>query len=326
LLVEYEVRHPRYLLRWIPHAAWSGLVLLRVLAARLRGRTVIVHSHSAAFCLLAGYAGRFFGGKAVHTFHSPIGYRSLVLAGQAPGLDALVYVSAATRENYVDVCGSWNDRELVLPGATEIPPPVEAAERAALRTTLERDLGIPASHSLVLSVGRVVQDKGVHVLARAASLLAAEPVSVAVAGPPGRSAEDRRYYEGLPGLAGASARFHLLGEVSPERLRSLYRAADVVAVPSVWAEPAPMTAIEAMAHGLPVVASRIGGLPTLVPEGKAGILVPPDDVEALAEALRRLAHDPALRGELARGARARAEERHSIARFGREHARLYGSL
>jgi glycosyltransferase involved in cell wall biosynthesis len=326
VLVRFEAAHPRHVLRWFVHVAFGGYAFLRVLADRLRGRDVIVHSHSAAFCLVAGYLGRLAGARAVHTFHSPLGYHSRTLEFASHRLDALVYVSPATRTNYVDASETWNDRERILPGAVDLPPEVTEDERQALRKRFERSLGIPSDHALVLSAGRVVEDKGIHVLARAAGMLAGERISVVVAGPPGRTSADRRYVEGLRALADLGGRFQLLGEVPRDMLHDLFRAADVVAIPSVWAEPAPMSAVEAMAHGRPVVASRIGGLPFLVPDGVGGILVPPGDASALADALRTIARDAELRSRLSRGARARAEAHHALRTFGIEHARLYGSL
>jgi glycosyltransferase involved in cell wall biosynthesis len=76
-------------------------------------------------------------------------------------------------------------------------------------------------------------------------------------------------------------------------------------VPSICLEACPTTAIEAMASGVPVVASRIGGLPDLVDDEVTGLLVPPGDSEALAASLGRVIRDPALRARLAAGARAR---------------------
>jgi glycosyltransferase involved in cell wall biosynthesis len=65
-------------------------------------------------------------------------------------------------------------------------------------------------------------------------------------------------------------------------------------VPSVWPDPCPTVAMEAMAVGKPVIASRIGGLPEIVADGETGILVPPGDAEALRSAMARLVNDPAL--------------------------------
>jgi glycosyltransferase involved in cell wall biosynthesis len=84
----------------------------------------------------------------------------------------------------------------------------------------------------------------------------------------------------------------------------LYAAADLFVLPSRF-EGYGMAYAEAIAHGVPVVGTRAGAVPDTVPEG-AGVLVPPDDVDALAAVLRRLIASPAERERLAAGARAAA--------------------
>lgn len=99
-----------------------------------------------------------------------------------------------------------------------------------------------------------------------------------------------------------------LGWLSHKELSDRYATASVVAVPSVWEEPFGLTALEAMASGRPVVASATGGLQETVLHGETGLLVPPGDVSALAEAIRSLlAHPDKARHMGARGVeRARA--------------------
>jgi glycosyltransferase involved in cell wall biosynthesis len=77
-------------------------------------------------------------------------------------------------------------------------------------------------------------------------------------------------------------------------------------VPSIWPEPQPVVTFEAMACGRPVVASATGGLIEAVIDGETGLLVPPGDVSALREALRRLLSDPALRKRMGEAARRHA--------------------
>jgi len=324
LLVLHEAAHRRRLFRVFLHGFFAGIVFLAAAGHRLRGRKVLVHSQSANFCLFAAYLGSVVGARAVHTVHSPLGSRSRTHEWLSPRLDALVFVSPALREQYRASTEAWNEREAILPGAVAIPP---APDREAARRWLEARFGIPPTANLALFAGRVVREKGVHVLARAAALSGADGVHFAVAGPPGLRPEDLAYPSQLQELAGpASGRFRILGEVPREDLERLLAACDEFVVPSVWPEPAPMAAVEAMALGRPVIASDTGGLPFLVPDGVAGLLVPPEDPEALASAIRRLVRDSALRERLSRGARARAEERHSLERFGVDYGRLYSSL
>ncbi|MGA7731710.1 MAG: glycosyltransferase family 4 protein [Chloroflexia bacterium] len=99
----------------------------------------------------------------------------------------------------------------------------------------------------------------------------------------------------------------------------LLRSADIAVVPSLWQEGFGFTVIEAMASGVPVVASRIGGIPELLNGGssgeQSGLLVPPGDTPALADALVKLANDPSMRLKLGQVGRSFALERYGLARM-----------
>ena len=98
----------------------------------------------------------------------------------------------------------------------------------------------------------------------------------------------------------------MLGAVPPERIIELYLASDVFVLASRF-EGYGMALAEAIAHGLPVVSTMAGAIPDTVPAG-TGLLVPPNDVAALARALRRLISDRAERQRLATNARAAAAQ------------------
>lgn len=98
-----------------------------------------------------------------------------------------------------------------------------------------------------------------------------------------------------------------LGYLRGDALWEQYRRASVALVPSVWPEPCPTVALEAMAFGLPVIGSHIGGIPDLVEHGVSGLLVPPNDSARLAESMQAILTDHELRNTLSRGARARSQ-------------------
>lgn len=110
-----------------------------------------------------------------------------------------------------------------------------------------------------------------------------------------------------------------VGWHDPAGLYRLYEGADVAVVPSVWEEPFGRVAVEAMAAGLPVVATRVGGLQRIVLDGETGFLVPPADSHALADALRRLITDRGARRRMGSAGRARVEQEYAWERVIAKH-------
>jgi glycosyltransferase involved in cell wall biosynthesis len=156
----------------------------------------------------------------------------------------------------------------------------------------------------LLSVGAVVPRKGYDVLVAALAKLKHLPWRLVIAGDGERSPQTfRRLVADIASL-GLTERITLAGTVSAERLASLYASADLFVLPSRF-EGYGMAYAEAIAHGVPVVGTNAGAIPDTIPSA-AGVLVPPDDVEALAAALQGLIADPAERERLAAGARASA--------------------
>jgi glycosyltransferase involved in cell wall biosynthesis len=155
---------------------------------------------------------------------------------------------------------------------------------------------------VLLSVGAVIPRKGYDVLVAALAQLKQLPWRLVIAGDRARSVDTcRRLEANIAGL-GLADRIALLGAVSEGALASLYADCDLFVLPSRF-EGYGMAYAEAIAHGVPVVATTAGAIPDTVPPA-AGVLLPPDDVDALALALRRLIENPADRERLAAAARA----------------------
>jgi glycosyltransferase involved in cell wall biosynthesis len=174
---------------------------------------------------------------------------------------------------------------------------------------------------LVLAVGRLIEKKGFDVLIHACRRLAAGVVfrcDIVGKGP----LEDE--LSALVARLDLTRRIRLLGPLPRERLVELYPRAAVVAAPCVVGadgnrDGLPTVLIEAMAVGVPVVATPVTGIPELVEDGVTGLLVQEGDPDALAHALERLLADEALAQDLAAAARRRVEERfdlgHNVARL-----------
>jgi len=153
----------------------------------------------------------------------------------------------------------------------------------------------------LLAVGAVVPRKGYDVLVAALARLKDLPWRLVIAGDCRRSPETaQRLRSDIAGL-GLADRIDFCGAVTPAQLEELYASADLFVLASRF-EGYGMAYAEAISHGLPVIGTSAGAIAETVPAG-AGILVAPDDVEALAAALRSLIESPDRRERLAAGAR-----------------------
>lgn len=148
----------------------------------------------------------------------------------------------------------------------------------------------------ILFVGRLVERKGLAGLVAAVQRLpAALGARLEIVG----EGPERPRLEAQIREAGLADRVVLRGRVSGVQLGEAYAAADALALPSVLdsrsdTEGLGVVLLEAMSYGVPVVGSRVGGIPDIIVDGKTGLLVAPGDPGALADALRRLAEDPPL--------------------------------
>src|SRR5262249_49400198 len=146
-------------------------------------------------------------------------------------------------------------------------------------------------------VGTLVWHKGVHVLLEAAAQLPRDRAEVKVFGDPEVFPRDSRALRDLA----ADLPVTFFGGFAPERTPEVYAEIDVLAVPSLWLENSPLVIHEAFMAGLPVVGSRIGGIPELVTHEVSGLLVEPASSDALPRARRRLLDEPELLPRLAAG-------------------------
>ena len=182
--------------------------------------------------------------------------------------------------------------------------PHDPAERIEAR----RSLGLPPESPTVLFVGRLVPDKGAHLLLEAVpGLLRARPdLSVVVVGSArfgrGRPTDYERGLRAQAEAIGPAVR--LAGFVPPAALPAWFAAADVFCAPGLWDEPFGMVYAESMAAGVPPVGTARGGIPEVVVDGESGLLLPRSPSAAdVEERLLKLLEDDALRERLARAGR-----------------------
>jgi glycosyltransferase involved in cell wall biosynthesis len=176
---------------------------------------------------------------------------------------------------------------------------------------------------VVGSVARLSPEKGLDVLLRAAARLIERgtPLRVVLAG----DGPWRRRLTRLADRLGIADRVDFRGEVPHERVPSVLAELDIFVLPS-RAEGFGVAALEAQAMELPVVASRVHGIPDVVEHGRTGLLVPAGDVEAFAEGIGRLVGDASLRAAMGRAGRAFVEERYRWEENAAQMERLYRHL
>ncbi len=166
--------------------------------------------------------------------------------------------------------------------------------------------------STILSVSRLVEKKGLHRLIEACALLRDRGVSfrLRIAG----SGNQDGALRDLARTHGLEDRVEFLGALNQEQVREALRRCTLLAAPSLEArdgnlDALPTAIVEALAMATPVVSTRVTGIPEIVTDGEEGILVPPDNAVALAEALAALLADPERRTRMGRNGRKKAELR-----------------
>jgi len=155
----------------------------------------------------------------------------------------------------------------------------------------------------VLFVGRLAPQKGVRALVAAAGLLKDPRAQVLLVG----DGPERLALEREAERLGVGGRLHFVGFLAHDRLPAVMSHADLLVLPSLYEELGTVL-LEAIQVGLPIVASKTGGIPDVIKDGVNGLLVPPSEPEALAHAINRLLADRKLARRLSEGAQARAKD------------------
>jgi len=220
----------------------------------------------------------------------------------SPLTSATICVSELERASGLAARTCDAGRTVVIPNAVDV--------RGALRASRQR------SRPLLLAVGRLRPPKDFATLVRALALLPADAFELAIVG----DGPQREELAALIAQLGLEDRVRLEGE--RRDVPTLLAEADAFVLSS-RSEGLPVSVLEAMAAGLPVVATAVGGVGEAVVDGETGLLVRPADPEALAAALATIVADPALRRRLGAAGRARAEARFDLEGWRSAHVALY---
>jgi len=292
--------------------------VLRAEARREPGYYDVVHSHYWLSGQVGWLARDRWGVPLVHNAHTLARVKNAALAdGDAPEphtrvigeqqvvteADRLVANTLAEAAQLVDLYGADPGRTVTIAPGVDLERFTPGSRHAARAT-----LGV-APHAVVLAfVGRVQPLKGPDVLLRAtAELLRRDPSLrsrlrvLVVGGPSGSGLAEPTALQDLATALGVADVVQFAPPQGGAALAAVYRAADVVAVPS-HNESFGLVALEAQACGTPVVAAAVGGLPVAVADGVSGLLVPGHGTQAWADALSAVALRPRRAAELAGGA------------------------
>ena len=320
-LVRRLKERPDITVRFLPSLlrAIRPLTDLRALWALYRlcrhERFDLVHTHTSKAGIL-GRWGAWLAGcrRLVHTSHGSVftGYYGPVLSRlfvyaerlTAHITDTIITLTPRGVEEHVAWRIAPKEKFRVIPSGVELEGfgSLPAEEGPAVRATL----GLPQNGPVVGSVGRLDRVKGYDQLVEASAMVLRDRPEAwfVVAG----DGQERRALEAQARRLGVAERWLFLGW--QEHLEPLYHAFDLSVLPS-RNEGMGRAAVEALACGRPVVATAVGGLPSVVEDGVTGLLVPPEDPQALASAILQLLEDETARRRMGEAGPQRVRERFS---------------
>jgi glycosyltransferase involved in cell wall biosynthesis len=287
---------------------WDWRVVTQLLNVCRRERVRIWHGHDYKSNAIGLLLRRFWPMRLVSTVHgwvkhtrrTPLYY--CVDEVCLPRYESVICVSDDLRDRCL-ARGVPPDRCLLVENAIDTDEFARRTDGAGQRLRA----GVPPGRMVVGAVGRLSAEKGFDLLVRAVHRLlrAGRDLELWIVG----EGDAEPHLRALAGQLGVTNRVRLLGYRTDPR--PLYEAMDVFALSSVR-EGLPNVVLEAMALGVPVLATRIAGVPRLVHDGETGVLVEPGSVDELASGLARLLGDPDLRARLTAAGRRTVETRYSF--------------
>jgi D-inositol-3-phosphate glycosyltransferase len=292
--------------------------VLRTEAAQPLGHYDVVHSHYWLSGQVGALARDRWGVPLVHSMHTMAKVKNDALAeGDSPEpLSRVIGEEQVVEAAHMLIANTEVEAKQLVelydadPARVEVVPPGVDLEvfRPFPKAQTRASLGLPLDADVLLFAGRIQPLKAPDVLLRAvAELLERQPwrrsrlVVPVVGGPSGSGLEKPQALADLAAELGLGDVVRFVPPVTQSELARWYSAATAVAVPS-YNESFGLVAVEAQATGTPVVAAAVGGLTTVVRDGRSGLLVPGHRTDDWADALERVLSDDALRARLAEGA------------------------
>lgn len=290
----------------------------------------VIHTHDAASQLIAALLhvrSRRHAPPAIMTFHRSLGFESARLRDRIRNRFAVrktqgvVTVSQERREHYIQANGVDPQKVICIPNGIDVQRFVpDQKSRAEVR----RSLGIADDEVVCGAIGHFGHEKGIDLVVQAFTKLVREDperkIRLLVVGN-GTAEQAGR----LKTLAGGIpvGRVNFLG--FRRDIEACIRAFDLF-VHAPHSEAFGLVVAEAMAVGLPVVATRAGGIPEIVVDGTTGQLVPVGDVSALSQAMDELIEEPDLRGKWGAAGRERAHDEFSLTIPAERYAKVYRAI
>ncbi len=286
-------------------------------------RPTVVHTHILGLNYAYPLMIRHKTPVRVHTFHSLAQHEIGVRVGRIVRTLAFRYrIGGVVPVAIADEVARTVEQLYGYQNPPVIPngiPTDEYAPNPEKRAQFRKAHGVEPEATVIVHVGRFVELKNHALLLRAfAQLSSSQPLYLWLVG----DGELRPAMEQLAQELGISERVRFWGIRSD--VADILNAADIFTLPSKY-EGNPMSVMEAMAAGLPVVASRVGGVPELVDDEQTGILIPPDGEPCFVKALQTLVEHILLRQQVGQAALQRAQQRFDVRQMVRRYEELYES-
>ena len=281
-------------------------------------RIDLIHTHLFTANLWGRLAGKLSGVPVISSEHGMDnwrkGFRLTLDRWLTPACKRIVFVSKAVKQFYMAKNGSINGKSRVIYNGINVANFQVPDEAQAVRESL----GLNDQNKVIGIVGRLVPEKAHVDFIEAIQLLKEKHKSVVglVVG------EGELMNRLKKRVQDAHLQNHIVFTGFRSDMPRLYQAMDVCVLSSLR-EGFPLTVLESMAAGIPVVATKVGGVVELIEDGKDGLLISPGDSPALVEAIRRILEDQELKSVLVQNAKEKVRDYFSIEKMVNDHASLY---